>query len=51
VSGFEIGQIVVVGIDDSSMNVADKIGSPGFKCVDNSKKFFVVDVPVLLCRI
>src|ERR1700679_338572 len=38
-------------MDDGSMNVADKIGAPGFECVDNGKKFFVVYVPVSLGRI
>jgi hypothetical protein len=33
------------------MNVADEVGSPGFKCMDNSKKFFVIYVPVSLCCI
>jgi hypothetical protein len=41
----------MVGIDDGSVNVADKIRTPSFECVDYGKKFLVVYVPVPLGRV
>ena len=51
VCGFEICQVVVVGVNNGPVNVANEVWSPGFECVDNGKKFFVVYVSVSLGRI
>jgi hypothetical protein len=49
--GFEVGQVVVVCVDNGLMNVANEVRVPGFKCMNNGKKFLVVDVPVPLGHI
>ena len=38
----------MVGVDDGFVRVSYEIWSPSRKSVDNGKKFFVIDIPVLL---
>jgi hypothetical protein len=41
----------VVGIDDGFMWVSYEVRSPSCEGVDNSKKFFIIYVPVSLCGV
>jgi hypothetical protein len=45
---FEVCEIVVVSIDEGFVRISYEVWSPSQKGVDDSKKFLVVDVPVLL---
>jgi hypothetical protein len=33
----EVGEIIMVGIDNGAVDVAYEVGLPGFECVDNGK--------------
>ena len=41
----------MVGIDDGFVQISYEVWSPSCKSVDNGKKFFIVDVPILLCSV
>ena len=48
---FEVSQVVVVSVDDGVVDVPNEVGSPNLEGVDNSKKFFIVYISILLCCI
>ena len=48
---FEVSQVVVVSVDDGVVDVPNEVGLSNLEGVDNSEKFFIVYISILLCCI
>ena len=48
---FEIREVVVISVDEGFVWVSHEVWSPSRKSVYDGKKFFIVDVPILLCGV